>query len=186
MPEILYVEAWAEAAADLRRLAVIGRLLKIQNPKVVPQRPKYSTSRLPYFLRVVSPVGIRTLIEQMVDAQAVWTSIPQHHPYTNLVDLERVDTDLLVCVCVVVQHQPGAVSRLTQYGTAEVCNATVRQGSVTIRCSFWRKLAAALATHPVGSTLALHQVMVKKIGSINEWELRWPECMRCTALLSWG
>ena len=78
-------------------------------------------------------------------------------------------------MCVVVQHQPGAVSRLTQYGTAEVCNATVRQGSVTIRCSFWRNLAAALATHAVGSTLALHQVTVKKIGTNNEWELRGTE-----------
>ena len=116
MPEILYVEAWAEAAADFRRLAVIGRLLKIQNPKVVPQRPKYSTSRLPYFLRVVGPVGIRTLVEMMEDASDPWSSIPQRHPYTNLADLERVDTDLLVCVCVIVQQQPGVVSRLTQYG----------------------------------------------------------------------
>ena len=86
MPEILYVEAWAEAAAELRRLAVIGRLLQIQNPKLVPQRPRYSISRLPYFLRVVGPVGVRTLVEQMVDAREVWNSIPQRHPYTNLAD----------------------------------------------------------------------------------------------------
>ena len=61
--EVLYVEAWGEAAAAYHTLSPKGRLQKLQNAKVISQRPLFSSSRLPYFLRIVGQIGIKTRVQ---------------------------------------------------------------------------------------------------------------------------
>ena len=171
MSEMLFVEAWGEAAArNLKNHAVKGGLLKIKGSKVVAQRPQYSTSRLSYFLRIVDG----TTIEKIEPAGEPWLSVPQHHPFVDISDLKRVTDELQVCLLAVVAHQPGAIKRTTQYGDALVCNATLRLKDTTIRASLWRQSAVMLASHVAGSAVALYQVKVKKT-SEGEWEVRGTE-----------
>ena len=76
--------------------------------------------------------------------------------------MDRVDTDLQVCVLVVVVTNPGAVPRTTKYGDSLVCNAVVRHATTTIRCAFWRALATTMGVHAEGTVLSMNQVIVKK------------------------
>ena len=175
MSEVLYVEAWSEAAGSLGAVAVFGRLLRIEKAQVVPQRPQYSTSRLPYYLRLVSPVGLRTLVQEMQgDVGEPWSSIPLHHPFVSLADMERVEDSLNVCVLAVVARQPGEQTRNSPYGQAGVCNAVLRLKDTTIRCSFWRALATTMSSFVEGSVVAIYQTVVKKVTE-GEWELRGTE-----------
>ena len=170
MQEMLFIEAWGASAETFRALATLGALIRIENAKVVPQRPKYSTSKLQYYLRIQNPIGVVTRV-QTLDAGEPWASIPQHHPFVDVGAMRKVPEDLQCCVLAVVTYQPGAVHRMTSYGESQVCNALLRLKDTTIRTSFWRQAAASIATFPVGSKVALYQVTVKKIAA-REWELR--------------
>ena len=81
------------------------------------------------------------------------------------------DQTLQVCVLGVVETQPGALVRMTAYGEAPVCNALLRQGGTSIRCSFWRALAGTLAAFNVGDPVAIYQAVVKKMDA-STWEIR--------------
>ena len=100
MSEMVFVEAWGEAAAAFQGLAQRGRLLVIERAQVVAKRPQYSTSKLPYYLRVQGPIGIRTLVREMPpDAAGAspWVDIPQRHPFVSLSHMPKVDQSLQVC-----------------------------------------------------------------------------------------
>ena len=89
-------------------------------------------------------------------------SSPQHHPFVDVCDLDRVDDTVTICLLAVVVKQPGQVERTTTYGTACVCNAMVRQQDCTIGCAFWRDHAAQLAAFEEGAYVAMYQVRVLK------------------------
>ena len=112
-----------------------GGILRIGNAKVVGTQPKYSTSRLPYYLRVVHPLGIKTLktIIEAFAATGRWAAIPNHHPFVDIASMQRVQSDLQVCVLGIVTSQPGAVARDSRFGVQEVCNAVLQQKQSTIR-----------------------------------------------------
>ena len=172
MSDVVYLDAWGPDAASLEALAVRGRLITIANPKVVEQRPKYSTSPLRYFLRVKGPLNLTgTRIQAMADPAEPWSVIPMFHPFVDVCDLDRVDDTVTICMLAVVAKQPGKVERTSTYGSANVCNAEVRQRDTTIRCAFWRGHADQLAEFEEGACVALYQVRVLKIAE-GEWELR--------------
>ena len=156
----------------LAALAVRGRLITIANPKVVEQRPKFSTSSLRYFLRVKGPLNLAgTRIEEMVEPVEPWSVIPVHHPFVDVRHLDRVDDTATICMLAVVAKQPGRVERMSSYGSANVCNAVVRQHDTTIRCAFWRDSGDKLAEFEEGACIAMYQIRVLKIAE-GEWELR--------------
>ena len=172
MGDVVFLDAWGPDAGPLAALAVRGRLITIANPKVVEQRPKYSTSSLRYFLRVKGPLNLAgTRIEEMVEPVEPWNVIPMHHPFVDVRNLDRVDDTATICMLAVVVKQPGKVERRSSYGAANVCNAVVRQHDTTIRCAFWRGSADQLATFEEGACIAVYQVRVLKIAE-GEWELR--------------
>ena len=160
--EVLYVEAWADVARELKDCMEIGKVYCISGAQYVTQKPRYSTSRLPYFLRVQGPVGTRTKVQSC--SATPWKDLPMHHPFSDVASLGRVEGSLQVCLAGVISHQPGLVSRETQHGPGEVCNAVLRQNSTDIRCAFWRSHAAALADFSVGAKVVLMQVNVCKHG----------------------
>ena len=138
MADMLYVDAWGDAAETLYTIAQRGKVIKIVNPRVIEQRPQYSTSPLRYFLRVKAPLNnvTGTRVDVMTEPPEPWSTIPQNHPFVEIADLEREDDNATLCVLVVVVAQPGKVSRMSSYGAADVCNAVVRQKATTIRCAF--------------------------------------------------
>ena len=173
MADMLFVDAWGDAAETLHNIAQRGKVIKIVNPRVIEQRPQYSTSPLRYFLRVKAPLNnvTGTRVDVMTEPPEPWSTIPQNHPFVEIADLERVDDNATLCVLVVIVAQPGKVSRVSSYGAADVCNAVVRQKATSIRCAFWRKNAEALSEFEVGSCVAMYQVRVVKVGE-SDWELR--------------
>lgn len=165
--DVLFIDAWADAAGQVSRALELGKVYRISGGTVVNQTPKYSTSRLSYFLRVKPPLGVNTIIQECTEGPL--TELPLHHPFADIAILGKVTDAVQVCAVGVVSHQPGVVERDTPYGRAGVCNAVIKQGRHDIRCGFWRNHAAALAAFPVGSTVALMQVNVKQLNG--SWEL---------------
>ena len=174
MSEVLFCEAWGDAATTFANHAQMGRLIKISGAKYIAQRPQYSTSRLVYYLRIVGQVGhvgVGTRVEELQNPTSRWVGIPSHHPFVEVTAIQSVEETLQICLLAIVVDQPGAVMRTTHYGEAQVCNAIVRQGTTTIRCSFWRNQATLLSRFGVGDVVAIYQVRVVKMGR-GEWELR--------------
>ena len=175
--DVLFLEGWADGARQLADATQRGQVYRIAGAKKVDSKPRYSTSKLPYFLRFVPPLGVNTKIE-------VWTAcpltdLPLHHPFVELKSLKRVEESMRVSLIGVVSTQPGLIPRDTKYGPGLVCNAVIRQKDHLVRCGFWRVHGATLAEYPVGSALALHQVNVyQKSGS---WELAATEATQIEA-----
>ena len=156
--EILFMEGWADAAQQLLANVERGRVYRICGAKKIDSAPRYSTSRLSYFLRVIPPIGVNTRIEVWEGSPTV--DIPLHHPFTDFAKLQKVETSLRVSLIGVVSLQPGCTERQTKYGPGRVCNAVLKYGDHLIRCGFWREMGAELAKYAVGSKVALHQVNV--------------------------
>ena len=165
--DILFLEAWGDAAVQVERNMHLGKVYVISGATVVTKTPPFSTSRLTYFLRVFGPIGVRTHIEECTTSP--YTDLPKHHPFVHFSSLDRVQDKLQVCVLGILTFQPGLQERQTTFGPSVVCNAVLKQGTHEIRCSFWRDHAKELAGYTVGQELALFQVTVKaRDGS---WEL---------------
>ena len=154
LDEILYAEAWGDAATRVDGQCVLGKLYKLIDCKYVAKTPQYSTSRLTYFVRL-DPT---TSIEECTTKP--WTDIPAQHPITPIARLDGVNTSMQVCLAGIITQQPGVVSRETKFGQRDVCNAVVRQGTHDIRCSFWGENAIQLAKHFVRTPVMLQQVRV--------------------------
>ena len=133
-------------------------MYRIKDAKIINSKPKFSTSKLDYYLRVVPPIGVNTKIEVWVEGPSV--SLPLHHPFVDLQSLQRVAGSIRVSLIGVVSTQPGLVSRETKYGNAEVCNAVIQQKGHLVRCGFWRTIGKTLSEYPVGTAVVLHQVNV--------------------------
>ena len=165
--EVLFIDGWGDGATQLARALTRGSVYRIAGAKKVDSSPRYSTSRLPYFLRFVPPLGVATQIE--LYNEAPWRDVPVHHPFADFESLQGIGSSLRVSVLGVVETQTGTAQRDTKYGQGEVCNAVLKNKNHLIRCGFWRSHGADLARHPVGTALALHQVnvYVKNTG----WEI---------------
>ena len=165
--EVLFLDAWGDAANQLKDRIKVSGIYSFSGVRILNQPPRNSTPRLPYFIRAVPPIGIKTVVADCDEDP--WRDLPLHHPFTQLACLTKVSAALQVCLVAVLVHQPGVVERDTPYGTTQVCNAVVKQNCIEIRCAFWRQHATALAAFAVGSPLAFMQVTVKsKDGA---WEL---------------
>ena len=156
--EVLFLEGWADGARQLANAVQRGQVYRIAGTKKVHSKPRYSTSRLSYYLRLVPPLGVNSKIE-------VWTAcpltdLPLHHPFVELKSLQRVEESLRVSLMGVVSDQPGLTPRDTKYGPGMVCNAVIRQNDYLVRCGFWRTNGEALAANAVGDAVVLHQVNV--------------------------
>ena len=158
MGEVLFIEAWADGAKQLARALQRGQVYRIKDAKKIDSKPKFSTSKLDYYLRVVPPIGVNTKIEVWVEGPSV--PLPSHHPFVDLQSLQRVAGSIRVSLIGVVSTQPGLVSRETKYGNAEVCNAVIQQKGHLVRCGFWRTSGRTLSEYPVGTAVVLHQVNV--------------------------
>ena len=134
--DILYVEAWAEAAADLATAVKLGGVYCISGGEIVSAAPRYSTSRLHYYMKIKAPLGVATRITETSDKR--WADLPATHPFTSVESLGRTPDNHQVCIVAVVAEQPGLKRRDTRFGPSEVCNAVLRQGTTSIRCSFWK------------------------------------------------
>ena len=156
--EVLFIEGWADGARQLAEALPRGGVYRIADAKKVEATPRFSTSRLSYYLRFVPPIGVNTKIA--IYTENPWADLPLHHPFVDFESLKRVEGSLRVCLVGVVSTQPGSIARDTKFGQSRVCNAVLKQRSHLIRCGFWRDHGDALATHPVGAALALHQVTV--------------------------
>ena len=135
---------------------------------VISTAQMYSTSRLPYHLRVKGIVGTQVLVQKLESLP--WSGVPAHHPLVPLQSLARVKDRQQICVAAQVDDNPGAIERDTVQGRVLVCNAIVQQNGVRARCAFWREHAEKLATCQAGTCILLYQVLVekKKEGS---WEI---------------
>ena len=49
--EVFYMEAWGDAAAQVSSLLERGKVYRVQGARIMPQMPRFSTSRLDYYLR---------------------------------------------------------------------------------------------------------------------------------------
>ena len=105
MGEVLYMEAWGDAAAQVSSLLERGKVYRVQGARIMPQMPRFSTSRLDYYLRAVQPIGMKTKFKEV--AVTPWNELPLHHPFTKLSSLEKVETTLQVCLLGIVTHQLG-------------------------------------------------------------------------------
>ena len=61
--DVLFLEGWADGAKQLAGTMKRGQVYRIAGAKNVDSKPRYSTSRLPFFLRIVPPLGMNTKIE---------------------------------------------------------------------------------------------------------------------------
>ena len=127
--DVLFLGAWRDTAEQVRRAMELGKVYRVSGGSVVRQSPKYSTSRLPYFLRVVPPLGTKTAAQECTASP--WADVPSHHPFADMGSLGKVSDSLQVCAIGVISHQPGILERDTQYGRSGVCNAVIKQGSTT-------------------------------------------------------
>ncbi|CAJ1404873.1 unnamed protein product [Effrenium voratum] len=166
--EVVYVEAWGEQATQLGLRCKVGDLIALTGATVISTAQMYSTSRLPYHLRVKGIVGTQVLVQKLESLP--WSGVPAHHPLVPLQSLARVKDRQQICVAAQVDDNPGAIERDTVQGRVLVCNAIVQQNGVRVRCAFWREHAEKLATCQAGTCILLYQVLVetKKEGS---WEI---------------
>ncbi|CAJ1390115.1 unnamed protein product [Effrenium voratum] len=166
--EVLYVEAWGEQAGHLKQKLAQGDLISIAGATHIPAGQNYSTSRLPYHLRVKGTVGVNVIVQKL-DALP-WPNVPVLHPLVPLRSLDRVKERQQICVAVQIEENPGTVERDTAAGRVPVCNAVVQQEGTRVRCAFWREQVGMLAARGPGECVLLYQVLVekKKEGS---WEL---------------
>ena len=156
--EVLFMEGWADGATQMYKAVTRGVVYRIAGAKKIDSKPRYSTSKLLYFLRFVPPLGVNTMIEP-------WNPCPLadlalHQPFVDIESLQCVTESMRLSLIGVVSTQTGLVSRDTKYGAGEVCNAVIRHKDHLLRCGFWREHGKDLAAHPVGTALALHQVSV--------------------------
>ena len=165
--EVLFIDGWGDGAAQLARALTRGSVYRIAGAKKIDSSPRYSTSRLPYFLRFVPPLGLATQIE--LYNEAPWRDVALHHPFADFESLKGIGSSLRVSVLGVIETQTGTTQRDTKYGQGEVCNAVLKHKNHLIRCGFWRGHGAELAKHPKGTALALHQVNVYVKN--NGWEV---------------
>ncbi len=119
--DVLYVEAWGETARNVYSAWSTGQCLMIQNAEVIPSEPKFSTSRLPYYLKIKHPIGVRTIIREVTTDP--WIELPLLHPLQPLKALTRVEHQQQVCVSVLLVERRDPVSRETATGPATVCNS---------------------------------------------------------------
>ena len=175
--DVLFLDGWADAADQVQGAMELGKVYRVSGGTVVSQTPKYSTSRLSYFLRIKPPLGVNTIIQECTEGP--WTEVPRHHPFADIASLGRVTDTTQVCAIGVVSHQPGIVERDTPYGRGSVCNAVIKQGQHDIRCAFWRAHATTLAAYPVGAAVALMQVNAKQRNG--SWEIFATEATQVTA-----
>ena len=87
--EVLYAEAWGESAKTIFGTYQRGQVLSIQGAEVVNAPPKFSTSRLPYFLKLRPPLGLRTIVTAIAEGE--WTSLPERHPLQPLHAVVRIE-----------------------------------------------------------------------------------------------
>ena len=181
--DVLFLDAWRDTAEQVRRAMELGKVYRVSGGSVVRQSPKYSTSRLPYFLRVVPPLGTKTVIQECTASP--WADVPSHHPFADIGSLGKVSDSLQVCAIGVISHQPGILERDTQYGRSGVCDAEIKQGLHDIRCACWRDRAANVAASPVGAAVALMQVTVRqRQGSWEIFATEATQVMACPADLA--
>ncbi|CAE7440463.1 unnamed protein product [Symbiodinium sp. CCMP2592] len=167
--EVVFIDAWADASDRICERCKVGDLISITGASVLPTPQPWSTSRLPYHLRIKGTVGIQVLVQKLESLP--WGQPPAHHPLVSLDSLARVKDKQQVCVAAQVAENPGSTERDVQnQGRQNVCNAVLQQGGTRVRCAFWRGFADQLATREPGTCLLLLQVQVekKKEGS---WEL---------------
>ena len=185
MGEVVFIEAWGDGATALHTSAEQAqreeKLLALANVKIINQYNKYSTSRLSWYVRVIAPVGIRSKVE-LVTADGRWAQLPKHHPWLDIANIRKVQSDVQHCIKGVVQHQPGKKNQDTKFGQAEVCNAILTADGKSIRCGFWRQHADKLAAFAEGDAIALYQVNVVPVDvkGTSSWEIRATEATLVT------
>ncbi len=86
--DVLFLDAWADAADQAKDAMELGKVYRISGGTVVGQTPKYSTSRLTYFMRVKPPLGVNTVVHEITEGP--WTDIPLHHLFADIASLGRV------------------------------------------------------------------------------------------------
>ena len=165
--EVLYLEAWGDMATQVDKLMQVGKVYCIAGGKIMAQAPKYSTSRLTYYIRLQGPLGKGVQIEECTSED--YADLPIHHPITPIDKLHKIATTMRVCLSGIILQQPGLVARDTKFGPANVCNAILKQGTHQIRCAFWRDIASVLASKNVGDAIMLTQVTVLKV-KLDSWE----------------
>ena len=75
--DVLFVDAWGDVAERTARAMEVGKVYRLSGGKVVYQSPRHSTSSLPYFFRVVAPLGVKTHVTECTSSPWVDTSL--HH-----------------------------------------------------------------------------------------------------------
>ena len=177
--EVVFVEAWGENATQLGRRCSVGDLIAITGASVISTAQMYSTSRLPYHLRVKGAIGTLVLVQKL--EAPPWTNVPLHHPLVPLGSLERVKDKQQICVAAQIAENPGSMERDTVNGRMLVCNAIIQQGGTKVRCAFWRDHAEKLASFQTGACVLLYQVLAekKKEGSWEVGSWRGTQILEC-------
>ena len=171
MSQILYVEAFGDDARALEAAAPLQSLRMFRGLTIVQKSPTYSTSTLTYYARAQA-IGRTVHVEELpATRDEDWDRIPMEHPMATLDSMREVQTSGQECAKVLVLTNPGVIRRQGEWGTAGVCNATVKLEDTTIRCSFWRTLGDEMAKFEAGRVIVMYQVNVVKTDD-DSWELR--------------
>ena len=56
--EVLYDDAWYDGDRQLADAVEVGRVYRFVGMKKMDSSPKYSTSKLPYYIRFAPPIGV--------------------------------------------------------------------------------------------------------------------------------
>ena len=173
--EVLFVEAWGEAAESLMKLAQesvdTNSLLRVRKAKRVEAMPKYSTSRREYYLLVEGPIGQKTLVELWIpETGSSWSEIPLTHPNQDFVGLSEVSSGSTVCLAGTITNQSGVIELDTRFGRMKFCNVELRAQGTTVQCGFWRDRAETLASFDCGEVVQMNMVRLQFKG-IHCWEV---------------
>ena len=107
----------------MRLNSVDAAALAITGASVISTAQMYSTSRLPYHLRVKGAIGTLGLVQKL--EAPPWTNVPLHHPLVPLGSLERVKDKQQICDAAQIAENPGSMERDTVNGRMLVCNAII-------------------------------------------------------------
>ena len=166
---VVYMEAWGDAAHAAHKLLVQGKPFSVEGATMVSKAPQYSPSRLTYWLKLEGPLGIKTVVKPLTEDP--WISLPKTLPTVPVASLNNPPDTRPVCVCGVLVDTPVVGPQSTPYGSKDVANFKIQYEKDDIRCAFWGAEAALLAQGFSAGDFVFLECVVPLNKGLRGWEL---------------
>ena len=118
---------------------------------------KFTTSRLPLFIRAVSDTNLEKISDDIEDN---W---PRMHPTTDVASVEHLPGKLICVAARVVGDAPTENAVKTDKGTVNVANACIRMENEMVRVAGWRDEVAAVKSLRVDEIYYFEAICVRPI-----------------------